>query len=128
MATNEIPEKTCRLTNRLHEIITDMDIEDQIHLLDALDKSIRKERRTCSRKRCFMPVTYTIQGKAYHDFVRNISPGGMYITSTNPFEAGHQLFLEISIPKIRQPVKVCGKIAWIGDQGFGVQIIWQTNI
>jgi hypothetical protein len=128
MATRNIHQKTCPLTNRLYEIITEMPKEQQRHLLQVIDKPKGRERRKCRRKPCFMPVDYTIQHHIYQDYVSNISPDGMFIASKKQFETGHQLRLEISVPKIRNPIEVGGEIMWASEQGFGIQLIWQTNI
>jgi hypothetical protein len=101
---------------------------EQRHLLHVLDRDKLKERRKCRRKRCFMPVNYTIDHHIHQNFVRNISPDGMFIASKKQFETGRQLQLELSVPKIENPIQVDGEIKWFSERGFGVQLLWQTHI
>jgi uncharacterized protein (TIGR02266 family) len=79
-------------------------------------------------------IRYGLEPKnMHHGFSSNLSSGGMFIETENPFLPGQELFLEFSLPNTRQPVLCKSFVAWHNpsDQsvnpgmppGMGVQFL-----
>ena len=66
-------------------------------------------------------VDYSAAGCAYRDFIKDISPGGMFIETPLPFSVGQELFLTFMLPGDGKHIKITGEIVWVGAQGFGVK-------
>jgi Tfp pilus assembly protein PilZ len=81
----------------------------------------RGERRRYPRRTCFMAVDYVIEGRVYRDFVRNISDGGVFIDTGGAFCVGQEVSLSLPYPVSLK--RITGKVAWVGDQGIGVNFL-----
>ena len=79
------------------------------------------EKRLYSREECFMPVNFAFEGKAYTEFIRNISNGGMYIESYMKIPAGKPITLTDTLPA-KGPVKCRAMVVWDNSEGIGVQL------
>ena len=68
-----------------------------------------------------MAVEYVAQGRAYTDFIRNISRNGMFIETHWPFMSGEKLSLTFNPPEIKRSIKISGEIVRINPKGIGVK-------
>ena len=72
-----------------------------------------------------MPVSslvhYVVEGRAYQDFIRNISDSGLFIESTNSFSIGQRVMLTFSLSNAQKTVKVRGEIIRMHPDGFAVE-------
>lgn len=80
-----------------------------------------EEKRRHPRIPCFVAVEYVAQGRAYTDFIRNTSRGGMFIETYWPFMIGEKLSMTFSPPDIKKPIKVSGEVVRINPKGIGVK-------
>lgn len=79
------------------------------------------ERRQHPRDPCFIAADFAIQDKVFSDFVRNISPGGVYIETKAPVLNGTEITVVFSLPSCGEPLKTAGNIVWNSLQGLGVR-------
>jgi hypothetical protein len=79
------------------------------------------ERRQHVRKLCFIAADFAIQGRVFRDFIRDISPGGVFIEIMTPLLNEAETTVVFSLPNHAEPFKVAGDIAWTSSLGLGVQ-------
>ena len=108
------------LKDRLVELISNMSEDHQRDLLDSLEKQQRGYRKY-PREPCSVGVDYTIQNKAYKDFIENISAGGVYIKTKKSQSINQEVTMTFMLAGNSKPIKVTGKIVRVGDQGFAVK-------
>ena len=57
-----------------------------------------KERRKHERKTCLLSVDWSVSNSIYTNAITNVSEGGMFIETTEPFEIGQTISLRILAP------------------------------
>ncbi|MDJ0887742.1 MAG: PilZ domain-containing protein [Desulfobacterales bacterium] len=115
------------VTFRLFELITDMDFEEQMSLLEELEKKQTRKTRKHKRRNTHLTVYYATHDRAYRDVIQNISPTGVFIETAEPFNVGQEILLNFTPTRHAEPVKVRGQVVRITDEGIGVKFIRQAN-
>jgi uncharacterized protein (TIGR02266 family) len=75
------------------------------------------------RRHVRFPVCLAVQyGKQspieYNSFILNMSEGGIYIRTDEPFPVGTEISIRLSIPpQIKLLVALTGKVAWVNGEG-----------
>ncbi len=75
-------------------------------------------RRSYTRWDCMIPVDYVVNRKAYREFIHDISPKGVFISSQEKPREGDKIVMTF---KWKAPVKSNGTVIRTSDQGFAVQ-------
>ena len=75
---------TLELIKRIMEMVP----EEQIKLLEQMNGGSLKKKRENDRKSYFMAVDYAVNGHYFRDFIRDISPTGVFIKTSNAFPVG----------------------------------------
>ncbi len=114
------------VTFRLFELITDMDFEEQMSLLEELEKKQTRKTRKHKRRNTHLTVYYATHDRAYRDIIQNISPTGVFIETSEPFNVGQEILLNFTPTRHAEPVKVRGQVVRITDEGIGVKFIRQA--
>lgn len=109
------------VTAQLIELIMKMSEDEQRLLLNELEKRLFLRKRKHDRKSYFSVVDYATQGRAYTDFIQNISAGGLFIGTSAPFSVGDELSLGFPLPISYQHIIIGGEIVWVSPQGIGVK-------
>ena len=78
------------------------------------------ERRRLNRKKCFIPVDYVVDQRAYRDFIENISRQGAFISTKRPVSPGTELVMTFTWRKTGQFIKSNGIVIRKNRQGFAV--------
>jgi Tfp pilus assembly protein PilZ len=78
------------------------------------------ERRQHPRRPCFIATDFAIQDRVFRDFVRNISPDGVFIETLTPLLNGAEITIVFSLPNYGGSFKTAGNIVWTSLQGIGV--------
>ena len=107
--------------NRLLELITDMPDDARQDLLRELEEKAPKGSRRHYRKPFFTIVDYGTQDRVYKDFIQNISAGGLFIETTQPFEKGQEVMLTFPMPDGRGHIKITGEVVRTTPEGIGVR-------
>jgi hypothetical protein len=79
------------------------------------------EKRQPPRENCLMIVDFACEDKAYTEFIRNISKGGMNIDSHVFIPIGNGLTLTFQYPQ-QGPVKRIGKVVRTDAGVMGIQL------
>ena len=80
-----------------------------------------EEKRRHPRIPCFVAVEYVAQGRAYTEFIRDTSRGGMFIETYWPFMIGETLSVTFSPPDKKRPIKISGEVVRTNPKGIGVK-------
>jgi len=107
--------------DRLFEIISDMSKEEQKELLNDLENKKNKKRRKHPRKECLITVNYVTKGRAYQNFIQDISTEGVFIETRESFAVGDKSLLTISYSNEYRPFKIEGEVARIEPNGVGIK-------
>ena len=121
MATSEKRRDEPNITARLIELIMKLSEDDQRSLLNELERNHFLKKRKHDRKPYFSVVDYAIQGRAYTDFIQNISAGGLFIGTSAPFHVGQQVSLGFPLPISHKHIIIDGEIARVSPKGIGVK-------
>jgi uncharacterized protein (TIGR02266 family) len=110
---------------KLMKYIISMPEDQQQALLRQLEESQQQGQGVCQRrhprKTCKLTVDYATSGRAFSDYVQDVSTGGMFIETRDNFTAGQEMVLAFSFFKHQRPFKISGKVAWCGPTGIGVK-------
>lgn len=107
------------VTDRLIELITKMTDEEQEQLLKALER--RKPKRREARKTAFIDVVFTVDGREFSGVAQDLSLGGIFIETSQEFDVGKEVSMEIPLSNASRSVRVKGRIARVEPGGIGVQ-------
>ena len=121
---------TAQLKNLLRDVcayFSSASEDEKQRLLGTLQDLWRGYQREYPRKSCFIPVTCATSDGVFTDFVRNISAGGVFIETSEPFSVGQQLKLMFWPTDGEEPIKTTGKIMWRGPGGVGVKFTTPCN-
>jgi len=108
---------------RLFELITDMPFEEQMAMLEELEKKQTRRTRRHKRRDTSLTVYYATHDRAYRDIIQNISPTGVFIETREPFDVGQEILLNFTPARNADPIKVRGKVVRITDEGIGVKFV-----
>ena len=115
------------VTNRLISLVMELSEEQQETLLEELELKLSKERRRHTRKPFITVVDFASRGRAYREFVQDISGSGVYIQTLRPFSVGQEVVLTFPFPDSQKHVKLTGCIARVDDTGIGVQFDMRSS-
>jgi len=105
---------------RLSTLIKNMPEDQQIKLLEYIE-SQQSGYRKYPRKEVSIPSAYVIEDHVFTDFIKNISAGGVYITTKKPQSVGDEISLNFLLSGHNRPVRVFGKIVRSSHNGFAVK-------
>lgn len=111
------------VTFRLFELITDMTYDEQLAVLEELEKKQTRRTRRHKRRDTSLTVYYATHDRAYRDTIQNISPTGVFIETREPFDIGQEILLNFTPARNADPIKVRGKVVRITEEGIGVKFV-----
>jgi Tfp pilus assembly protein PilZ len=113
------------LAHQLFQRITAMSDDERRTLLKFLDEGLLKGkcRRAHFRKPLLAPIAYASERQVYRNFTKDISLGGVFISTHIPFKVGQQLRLVFNSADNTGPVGILGKVARLSPEGIGVKFI-----
>ena len=106
--------------SRLHELIRKMSKEEQQSLLAELEDRLFKKKRRHERKSFPTTIDYSTDTASYRDFIKDISFGGIFIETSEPFTVGEIISMTLLLPEYDKKIKIKGEIVRIDKQGVGV--------
>jgi len=110
-----------RYVERLFTIISDMSEKEQKELLKDLEGREIKKTRKHTRKECLITANYATKGRAYQNFIQDISTEGVFIETRESFAVGDEFLLTISYSNEQRPFKIEGEVARIDSKGVGIK-------
>jgi Tfp pilus assembly protein PilZ len=102
-------------------MIKEMSFENQLALLDYLQEDKKTDRRKYPRKKCFMEVNYATPQVCDHNFMKDISEGGMFVQTDKALSVGDDMILTFSFPGKSYIIKAIGNIVRIEKDGVGIE-------
>lgn len=109
------------VSTRLPELI-DMMSDDQLsNLLEYAEELYGKKKREHERYSCLITTDCVYQSRAFNDFIKDISFGGVFIETSESFSQGEEITLTISFSHYSKPFKITGEIVRIAPSGIGVK-------
>ena len=121
MAASTQQSNDSSVVSRLIQLVNNISEAQQRELLSMLEDWQHTNRRQHPRKTCFMAMDYADRDRAFKDFIKNISAGGVFIETNTPFSIGQDITLTFSSSNYQHPIKITGVIVWTGTLGIGVQ-------
>ncbi len=115
-AENDLP-----ISERIHRLVGNLTDEKKELLLEMLLEWQQKEQRDDPRIPCLIAVDYSACNRLYHDFIQDLSRGGVFIETREPLEIGETMALTFTMPGSQNHFKMRGKIVRMGEGGLGVQ-------
>lgn len=88
--------------------------------MKSLEGQTIEEKRANQRIPLSAVVTYAIRGKAYEDFLLDISAGGLFIETRTVFSVGQHISLTFPLPGYQHYIKITGVVVRTTGQGIGV--------
>ncbi len=106
---------------RLLNLILDMPVNEQLKLLNMLDKAEYSGSRKHKRKQLLLPVNLATEKISSNDFIKDISNGGVFIETGISFSIGEELSLIFKLPNNNKFIKATGMIVRTNEHGIGVK-------
>lgn len=114
--TNELS-----VIDRIKSLVDNLSDEKQEQLLHLLIEWQQTEQRDDERIPCLIAVSYADQKRVYHDFIQDLSKGGVFIETREPLTIGEKISMTFAMPPSQSHFKISGKIVRTAEEGVGVQ-------
>ena len=117
------------VTAQLFKLVVSIPEDHQKTLLKQLEEMVpQKGSRRDSRKACLITVNYAVGGRAFTNYIQDISPTGVFIESSEPFSVGQDILMTFSFPDQEDSFRIGGKITRATPDGFGVKFNYKSQI
>ncbi len=73
------------------------------------------------REECFSNISFHSKERLYTGNIINISLGGAFVQSMDPFPVGQTLSMVIPFNLKPETIKREGKVVWNSSEGFGIE-------
>jgi len=120
-ATASKHEEKKRLTARLSELIREMSGSQLALLVESAEEIIGIKKRMHNRVSCLITADCLHQSRASNNYIQDISFGGVFIETNEPYALGDEITLTLSLSHHVKPFKITGTIVREVPNGFGVQ-------
>jgi len=111
---------------RLIGLIKDMPEDQKINLLNYIESQLAGYRKH-PRKEVSIPSAFVIRDYIFTDFIKNISAGGVFITTKKSQSVGDEITLNFMISGHKRSFRVFGKIVRCDSNGFAVEFYQETE-
>ena len=109
------------LISKLFEVVINLGEEQQEALLRYAEELLSKEKRSGTRKPCWIPINYAAYDRVFSNHIKNISPNGLFIATQRPLFVGDEIVMTFRLEGFDKPFKVRGEIAHATRSGVGVE-------
>lgn len=109
------------ITERIINLVHNLSDEKRKLLLELLSEWQQKENRNDPRIPCFLPVNYSTPKRAYHDFIQDLSKGGLFIETRESLHDGDPVSLTFSNENSNTHFKMQGKIVRVEPNGVAIR-------
>lgn len=121
------------VTSKVIRIILDMSPDDRLQLYDDLKNCYKnysnfsnscKMRRVHGRKNFLATADFTVGGRLFQGYIKNISQGGLFVEMehSKKLYQGTPVTLSFCHPDGNGHIKTKGKIARVADAGIGIHL------
>lgn len=84
---------------------------------ESKERKIRKQ----SREACSITVDYIVDEETFHDYIKNISAGGVFIETGRKFEVGQEVVLSFTMPRYPSLLEIRGEVIRADSGGIAVK-------
>jgi Tfp pilus assembly protein PilZ len=117
------------IKTHLFKLVVSMTEDKQKTLVKQLEETIQKRgERKYARKSCLINVDYAVGGRAFSNYIQDISTTGVFIETSESFTEGQTLLITFSFPDMEDALKIDGEITRITSEGIGVRFDYQSQI
>ncbi|MFP4193320.1 MAG: PilZ domain-containing protein [Desulfosalsimonas sp.] len=113
------------LSSDLVDFVLELSPRQQRELLSELKSRRASARRKFSRRPYRHTVQFTVQGKLFNGFFKNVSDSGAYVetlkSDLNQLGPGEKVTMSFEHPYNNRHIKRTGEIARTGSDGIGVR-------
>lgn len=110
------------IEKRIANLVSGLSHEKKQLLLDMIVEWQQKEQRNDPRIPCLIAVDYSTDRRAYRDFIQDLSKGGLFIETREPFKLEQVVSLTFTMPKTESHFKISGRIVRIDERGIAVEL------
>lgn len=114
--------------DRLNAVIADMTEDEQNALLEELLERQSQKKRKHPRTECLLMVNYSNRGRAFQNFIQDISLEGLFIETREKFSVGDGLALTITYTNEQRPFKISGEVTRVVPGGIGIKFIKVSQV
>lgn len=132
IASDELMERY-RLTGRIVDLLQRMTAEDLADLVNDLEKDVFARMkmdgdRKDLRINCLISVDYSDSDRFFKDYIQDISPGGVFIKTREPFSIGEEIILSLALSDDENAFRIPAEVVRISEEGIGVKFKIQSQV
>ncbi len=126
------PTEKNDVIDRLVELIYKMPRDEQISLLNKLEHYQLGEpnyrTRKYERSQCVISVDYESLDEAFKDYIRDISPSGIFMESEETFTLGEEIVLSINFSDSGNPFRIPTEVVRTTSEGIGLKFKFKSQV
>jgi Tfp pilus assembly protein PilZ len=117
------------INTHMFKLVVAIPEDEQEILVKQLEEMIQKRGdRKYARKSCLINVDYAVGGRAFSNYIQDISTTGVFIETSESFPTGQELLMTFSFPDREDSFRIDGEITRITSEGIGVRFNYQSQI
>ena len=122
-----------RLTGRIVELLQRMSVENLADLAKDLEKeAVARMKLDGDRKdlriNCLISVDYSDSDRFFKDYIQDISSGGVFIKTREPFSIGEEIMLSLSLSNDKNAFRIPAEVVRTSEEGIGVKFKIQSQV
>lgn len=118
---DKVKREAERVELRLDELIKSMSESQRAELLDLAEELHGRKKRAVDRFPCMITADCVYRTRAFNDFVRDISTGGVFIETGESLTEGEDILMTLSFSHHARPFRISGQVVRKTQKGVGVQ-------
>ncbi len=126
------PTEKNDVIDRLMELISKMPKDEQISLLDKLENyqlgKSKYRTRKYERSQFVISVDYEALDQALKNYVRDISPAGIFMESKETFTLGEEIVLSINFSDSGNPFRIPSEVIRTTSEGIGLKFKFKSQV
>ena len=122
-----------RMTGRIVELLQHMSTENMADFLRDLEEdAVARMKMDGDRKdlriNCLISVDYSDSDRFFKDYIHDISPGGVFIKTREPFSIGEEIVLSLSLSGDENGFRIPAEVVRTSEEGIGVKFKIQSQV
>ena len=126
------PTENNDVIDRLVELISKMPRTEQRSLLDKLENyqlgKSKYRSRKYERSQFVISVDYEALDDTLKDYIRDISPAGVFMESEETFTLGEEIVLSINFSDSGNPFRIPAEVVRTTSEGIGLKFNFKSQV
>jgi uncharacterized protein (TIGR02266 family) len=80
------------------------------------------------RINCLISVDYSDSDRFFKDYIQDISSGGVFIKTREPFSIGEEIMLSLSLSNDKNAFRIPAEVVRTSEEGIGVKFKIQSQV